>query len=609
MINSTKKLLLCGLLAMAMCCAQARTVYYGYTPHEPAEEEISVIGSGTNNFAELAIRLMPSSDPVVKQLQGARVLGVRVWLRTEYKQRTKGWSAVTLRRGDLETTALEKTVNFKAGWNEVMFDEPAVIGEQDLYIGARVFELLGEPFPFGTWLKGSASGVFFMKTDYSGWYPIDATRGMLMLEAIIETDIDPFVNTAYVGFNQSPLTVAPSRPFDCQLFVHNFSSEPLTAFSFTSSDGQVTNSYDLTFTPAVEPYGSRALPFSLTAPSQEGTAVALTLTPTQVNGQPAAAVTPFASPLYVMKDAFVRIPLVEEFTSQMCINCPFMFYYLDKAIEEHEGPLLYVSHHAGFADDAFTQPVDRDLLYLFPSAEPTYNPAVMYDRRVPVGYVSPIFAAQVAETDPYTEMIDAVAAMPAMAEVIVDASTNEDGELCVKVTGAVNRNYYYEDIPVYLSCYLVESGISAAKYPQKGLDDEGAPADLKERFHHNGIIRHNFCRHSLGDELNLLDINDTFVYDEEYDPIALDPNWNWDNCDVIAFVHLIDQDDRTANYLLNAGSLKVNGTQTGLFSPTLDFAPARQPFPRYYDLNGRPATAETPGIVIRDGQKRLLPSR
>lgn len=601
-----RKLTIVLLLALVLSVpARSQNLYYGYSPLAPDEEEISGLGSGSNSFTEIAIRLNAKDDPVIKNLQGSKLTGVRVWMRTDYKQRTKGWSAITVREGNIDATPIEKTANFKAGWNEVLFDEPIVIGSEDLYVGTRVFELLENPFPYGTWMLASVPGGCYVKSDYSGWRN-ETSKGTLLLQAIIETESSAFENVAYVGFSNAPLTVAPNRPFDCKLYVHNLSDQPLQTVSFCSTDGEVTNSYDVTFAPAIEAFDGRAIDFELVAPAKEGTAVPLELYPTKFNGSAAGDVLHHVLPLYVLKDSYERIPLVEEFTSQMCENCPFMFYYLDLAMEQFDGPLLYVSHHAGFADDAFTQPVDRDLLYLFPASEPSYNPAVMYDRRVPAGEVSPVMAARVAETEPYTEMLEAVSALPAMADVYVDATTNEAGELCVSVSGSVNRNYYYEDIPVYLSCYIIENNIGTDVYRQKGLVVEGAPADLEERFRHNGVIRHNYCVNSIGDRLQLTEQNDAFVYKVSFDPVKLDSTWKWNNCDVVAFVHLLDKEDRFSNYVLNAGSLKLNGGQTSVKAPLLDFSAGDARFEHYFDLQGRVVENPTSGIVIRNGRKMLI---
>ena len=57
-----------------------------------------------------------------------------------------------------------------------------------------------------------------------------------------------------------------------------------------------------------------------------------------------------------------------------------MAYFLEKAFEQYDGPYVYISHHSGFHDDAFTSDADRAVVYVFGGYEHEYNPAIMYNR-------------------------------------------------------------------------------------------------------------------------------------------------------------------------------------------------------------------------------------
>lgn len=602
-----KHILLIIALALVSLAGHAQKAYYGYAPSDIIDSDIALAGTNSNNFMQVAAGFDPAQDPAWARLVGKKVVGVRVYLRNEYKQRKKEWSCVGIYEGSLTATPQEKFADFAAGWNEVLFDEPVTIGQNTLYVSAQVFETLGTPMPFAAFSKGATNGGFYTRSSYGEWQDFSA-RGAVLLQAIVEGEgaeaqLD---GTAYVSFCNGPLTVGPDQPFNCSVYVHNQSAQPLATLDFESTDGQKTYSYNLDFTTDPIPaYGSRTLSFNLYGPSITGTAVNLSLKATTFNGKAAAAAKAYTGQLYVMKDAFIRIPLVEEFTSQHCVNCPFMAYFLDQAMENHNGPLLYVTHHEGFAIDRFTKKVDEALLYLFKNDGSTFNPAVMYDRRVERGSVSPIVTAKVAETQPYDDALNTAASYPAMAQVYVDTTYTADGRLEVTVHGAVNRSYYEEDIPVYLSCYLCESGIEATgAFMQEGLDEPGAPADLAERFRHNGIKRVVFNKELLGDRITITPtINDTYEFSVTYEPAALDSKWNMDNSDVIAFLHLIDKDDMNYNYVLNAGSAKMNeylANPNGIASVRATSAAPRGTF----DLMGRristPSAAH--GLYIRDGR-------
>ncbi len=601
-----KRLIYFFLIAFfALTSAQGGTRYYGSAPFDPDTTLVGGYGTGKNNYMEVAIRLSVANDPLVASLkQVGRVVGIRVYLREDYHQRAKGWSYITARKGRLTAEPEKRIVNFDAGWNEVMFDTPIEIGDEELFIGAQVYETKGTPYPFGIFT--AASVPFYTNANRAGWNEV-REGGCLLLQAIVETDgeEDGFPCAATVSFSSYPQVVKPSAPFPCTLYVHNLMAEPLTSLTFTSGDGaSETTSYTIDFEEAIAAFDGRAMSYSLVTGSTEGTAVPLTLKVTTVNGHEATPTAGYTRMLYVMRDAFVRVPLVEEFTSQRCVNCPFMIYFLDRAIDawREEGKnVLYVTHHSGFAEDAFTQPVDRELLYLFGGPE-TYNPAVMYDRRVFVGEDVPVHSARVADSAPYSEAIEAVASVAAMAEVNVEATANDDGTMNVHIYGAVNKGYVNEEIPIYLSAYIIEDGISADEYMQQGLDDETAPSDLKETFRHNGVIRQNLCTRASGDPLDIT-VGEDCTFDLTFGNVYIDDTWKWENCDIVAFVHRIDKVDLTANYVLNAGSMRLTQKTLDIQLPLLQKEQEEVPL---FDLWGRkiePGTMPTSGMYIKKGKK------
>lgn len=598
-----KHIILTTLLALFAFAARAEKVYYGYAPYDTEETNMALAGTNSNNFMQIAARFDAFNDLTWLRMAGGKVVGVRVFLRADYKQRKKEWSCVSIYQGSLDSEPQEKYVDFTAGWNEVLFDEPVSIGTSDIYIGAQVFETLGTPMPFATYSKTACNGGFYTRSSYGEWLDY-SSRGVALIQAIVETNNPGALkNAAYLSFSNLPLVVGPDQEFSCSLYVHNQSQDELRSINYMTTDGTVSHDYTIDFgANPIPAYGSRLVNVKLYGPSKVGTEVSLSVKPTKFNGQPAAEGLSYTGQLYVMKDAFIRVPLVEEFTSQFCVNCPFMAYFLDKAIENHDGPLLYVAHHSGFTEDTFTKPCDNELLYLFKNDNGTFNPAVMYDRRVGKGEVSPIHTAQVAETQPYDDAINAAALYPAMAQVYVDTTYTADGKLKVRVCGAVNRSYYEEDIPVYLSCYLCESGIPTVPFFQYGLDDEGAPADLAENFRHNGVIRHCYSKKGTGDRIDITPTaDDTYEFSVEYEGAEIDRIWKMQNCDVIAFLHLYDKDDMNYNYVLNAGSVRINDmiTVTGIKEVKADNRPGKV----WYDLTGRRIAAPAKGISISGGRK------
>ena len=587
-------LLLTGTLCASSMSASS-PVYYGFSPKTCAEDNLSAIGSGANAFMEAAIRLDPSVDPLVAKLQGHRIIGVRCYLRADYKQKSKGFSCVKAYTGGLEDKAVSKTVNFLAGWNEVMFDEPIEIGQTPVYVGYQVYETQGEPYPLAAYKDAQVPGVCYINPGRKGWIE-DSSRGTLMIEAIIDADESLLDGHVLVAPFAQPLIVAPGTDFSCSLYVHNQSARPVSDIVYTSRDaeGNVTASHSLKFDEPLPPYGSYTLTGALGAPLTEGSSVTLLTEATEIDGDKADGCMASPLTLYVSSDVFHRVPLVEEFTGLRCTNCPFMFYYLDMALEAYAKPHVYVSHHAGYSDDVLTKPCDKSLLYLF-GPDGSYNPAVMYDRRIMQGRDVPVLGAtSELGTAQYDSRIAEAMGQPALAKVLVESEVSADKASC-RVYGKISKAALDFKDDLYITAYLLEDDIPAkGRLHQSGLDEipEDAPDDLLERFRHRGVIRHCF---STGDNGDRLPVDAEGNFEVSFADISPESAWNLDECEAVAFVHKVNAADLADNYVLNAGAVRFNEyAQTGTVGVA---APAAQALRILVTPSGRILPSEPDAVL------------
>ena len=536
----------------------ASTSYYGFCPKDCNEAEMTAIGSGSNTFIEGAIRLDASVDPLVGKLKGRKITGVRCFLRADYKQKSKGFSCVKVFTDGLEGTPVSKTVNFNSGWNEVYLDSPVEIGDTPLYVGYQVFETQGEPFPLAAYKQAVIPDVCYINAGRKGWEE-RSSLGALMIEAIIDGDDAALEGHALVAPFNEPLVVAPESPFECSVYVHNQSASEITEVEYSAldADGRLTTTEKLLLPSPIPPYGSVTLTGRFNSPATEGSAVPLFVKASGINGKAVADCMSTGMTLYVSADVFHRVPLIEEFTGLTCTNCPFMFYYLDMALESYDHPHIYVAHHAGFQNDVLTQPCDEALVYLFGESG-TYNPAVMYDRRVLQGNEVPVMGAvSVASPEPYQTRIEEMMLYPALAKVLVDSEVTEEKASC-RVHGKISKAALDFKDDLYLTVYLLEDEIPATgRLIQWGLQDipEDAPADLLERFRHRGVIRHCFSAGDNGDKL-AVDENGNFSVD--FDAVEMKSDWKSGDCEVVAFVHKVNPDLLSDNYVLNAGAMRFN---------------------------------------------------
>lgn len=555
-------LTICVAILSLIANAQEKEVLarYGYAPEVFAEENLLWQGSGENNFLAGMICLDPATDNVIARLEGKQIIGVRCYLHHNYKQAKKERSLIMAAVGAIDATPITKTYDFLAGWNTVYFDEPITVGSEPIFVGCQVYEGRSTAYPLGSF-SAHVPGSFFVKVNDEGWNEF-SDRGSLLIQAIFNDDAQTELeNLVYAQVAKAPMVVATSTPFEAGVYFNNQTDKEVSSVEIqVQGQGDETPYSQLvTFDTPLQPREGRIVNMEITSGCEVGTEQWIQILVTQINGEAAKENRIGESKHYVSDDAFVRIPLIEEFTSQSCQACPFMAYYLDLAMEQYEGEFVYVTHHAGFAIDRFTKPVDNQLLYLFGN-EPTFNPAVMYDRTVPVGKYTPIIGASVAEVEPYLLAIQEAANRPAKAEVIVNAS-REGALVGCNVSGKVSSAIIDSDEEVYISTYLVEYNIPVSTDPsspnyQTGLDTEDAPQDILEVVKHSGIIRHNFNTQHIGDLISFGDDDNSFNF--EYEAVETKDDWNLDNCRVVSFVHKINPTDMTDNYVLNAGYFDLN---------------------------------------------------
>lgn len=566
-----KRTLLSLVFALTALCgaAQTQAVYYGYSPATtPDGAEISGLGSGKNGFLSTAFCLDPASDPVVQRLKGKKIVGVRCFLRTAYEQEFDEWSYVQVIQGDIFTAKpIRKYVDFAEGWNDVYFDTPVTIGSEKLYVGFGVNELRGSAYPVVAYNPVSVPGSCWMKLGSDGTWTEYTDRGTPLIQAILEDDAATDVaRTAYAYVASAPLTIEPSVPVKMQVYLHNQSAESVSSLVVEAKGDGDTESHpvEVKLASPLAAYDGRVVDLSVTPGSEEGPAQQLSLTVSQLNGAATQEGRPGTSTHYVTRDAFVRIPLMEEFTEQKCSNCPYLAYYLDQAREVYAKPNLYVAHHAGYNNkDAFTTQADKDLLYLF-GDQGTYNPAITYNRSYLTGQNYPVMQAHGEPT--YTNYLNDIveaANQPAMAKVLVDADMS-GGKLRCTVHGAVNRQIVAAGTPVYLTTYFVQDSISTAEYIQDGLDADDAPADLAERFRHNGVVRKQLSTANLGDRLTFAD---DATFSVTYPEVEINSLWKAENMQVIAFVHYYDAANLRNNSVLNAGGNRVNSYVSAIRQP------------------------------------------
>lgn len=599
-----------NLLLLAACSLIGNTalaqVRYGYAPTDAPEGQLTALGGGKNQFVQALVRFSPDDDPAIQRMRGLHVRGVRCHLRADYDQARQRRSAILAATGQPGNIVRTTYADFDQGWNEVLFDEPLTIGDEPIYLGVQVYETIGTPHPLVAYAPAAVPHACIVNQGKKSWEDY-TDRGTLLIEALLDDEaLTHFDRTAYAQNTSHPQTVAPDDDFQGELYIHNFSPTPLTSLQIAmQGQGAAQPTLrDLQLPTPLQAYGSTILTTSLRAGTDEGTEATWTATVTQTNGAPAPPARPGVTTLFVTRDNFIRTPLIEEFTSQRCINCPQMAYFLEKALQQYDAPYVYLAHHSGFVEDVFTTEPDRAILYAFGGYENEYNPAIMYNRAVLPGESTVIQGIRDMAPTPYLQALALAADMPAKAEVRiqVDANTlNVDGRIARDLVGA----------PLRLSCYLVEDGISPQRYPQIGLTgDPDAPEDLNEVFRHNGVILHHFNEDPDGQPL---DVQPDGTFHVAYTLVEKE-GFGGNTRRIVAIVHPTDREHLLKNEVLNAAQLSFTPSD-GIQLPTLhrqDDTQTNDPQAPTLttDLAGRtlPTKPHKPGIYLR-GKRKVIVKR
>lgn len=538
-----KKFILALTLTLPLALG-AETFNYGFCPEDIVEEQTSALGSGKNNNLEVLLRLSPSEMPQIAALKGSKITGIRTNLRNNIERK----GSIISRIGSLEAEITnKKDCWLKKGWNEYIFTTPIEIGDEDIYVGYTAFETQGSTgsHPVLAAAIPAPASTGFINIALSGWQDT-AAKGSILLQAIIDGDATVLeAPAATATISDYPQLIAPSSEFAAKVSIKNLSSKPISSLTVDYGHGSANLNVN------IAPFGVQQVNTTLVSPAEESTDSPFLTYVSAVNDTETQGYTSTAH-LYITRDVFTRIPLIEEWTGLTCVNCPFMIYYMDRAREEYNRPHTYVAHHAGFDPDKLTQQVDKDLLFMFGDPRNQRNPAVMYDRSFLPGETEVIFGASEPSTAPYVEKLLAASLVPALAEVNVDV----DGKN-VTVHGKVSTGPKTADGKVCLSAYLIEDDINPLPdYPQRGVNADvaaDAPKDMVETFRHNGVIRANLTAVSTGDKL---EFDEEGYYSVEFTLPEYDAKWNADNMHVVAFIHRFDNTNNADNYVLNSGDSK-----------------------------------------------------
>lgn len=218
--------------------------------------------------------------------------------------------------------------------------------------------------------------------------------------------------------------------------------------------------------------------------------------------------------------AFPRMHLLEDFTSESCVNCAmgaeFIRNYADRRTD-----IIRVTHHAGYRDDAWTIAPSRTIVNLL-EVSGKGTPCVSIDRTITT-FTDPqtSVAMQDISFHPYYLEYTRLSEDSTFASVVINNSLQGE-QLHVHVSGRVLDNPYQQ---LQLSVFILENGLHG-----KQMDPDRTLAGIWDDYTHCHVIR-TCLSDILGDNITVADQH----YQVDYQA-QLPDTWVPDNCCVIAFL-------------------------------------------------------------------------
>ena len=477
--------------------------------------------------------------PYAATVAGNSIEAIRVALCSKLNvEELRVWVRESLDGADVASGSLPID-DYAQGWNEVTLESPYSISEGSggFYLG-MTYRQSRKSGPVSI-LETPHDNALFVKDGDEAWTDMSQT-GILCLEGLVCGDALPKYNAELAGATVDTFFIISDGSLNGSLEVRNQGVETIRNLKVRmTADGMPD-----CFADAVceIPYGELhkvGIVFRPEIHELLADRLDATLTIVEVNGVADEDETDNSRAIsfQLLEDAYPRMVLLEEFTTENCPNCPRVAEYIhgimaDPAFSPKVAPVCY---HAGYGEDFMTTPFAEEYTWFYNDGGGTYAPATMVDR-VRHEENSPLFCP--ASEEELREAIREQLEYPSMVSITPVANTGGAGEVSVHVEGhRISAGDISDD--VRLTVMLVEDDIESRKQAGAGTG-----------YVHQHVGRAVNATWGVPVDWN----GDDYEYSCFFD---LDPEWKVDNLKVVAFISDYDSSDPCACEVKNASSCDV----------------------------------------------------
>lgn len=353
------------------------------------------------------------------------------------------WIRTSLDGEDLVSASLSKTTDptIQKGWNTFSLPVPYIIpaDTEGFYIGLTFHQ------------KGNSVGLSVVQglplVDNSLWVKLGndaewtdrSEEGILAIEALVTGENLPKVNLALTGLHVQPSVSISNGEISGSLTVTN-RAEAVTGFDIVCSVDDREDIQTKHADVALEYKESKEIPFSFVFEDlTEGDHVFnVRLTGVNEGEDVNLDDNVMSASFFAVSLFYSRNVVVEEFTTEMCVNCPRVAGYMHEMLETAgaDGRVIAICHHSGFGTDWLTIPADVTYLGLFGNVSP-FAPAILVDRFTAdylPGYNNDSSVMLPESADDLSKAVNTRKEVPAYVYLDLEVELT-DGNAHVKVTG------------------------------------------------------------------------------------------------------------------------------------------------------------------------------
>ncbi|MBO4606305.1 MAG: Omp28-related outer membrane protein [Prevotella sp.] len=563
--------------------AQVTSVNLGYCDGDVSRTVHSEFCSSEKDVWVSGAIWLPASD--INVCAGNELRVIRAGLAQKISIDTMCvWVRETLDGANMAEGGIPKA-DIQKGWNEIALNTPMALDGNNttgLYFGYSYHQtsvnqgmsVFLEPTPH----------ALYLNLGEEGW--VDRSdEGLLCVEGMVFGDNLPALNLRLASIDAPDYYVLDKGKMHLTGVVKNLGVKTVTGFDVEARIDGIDEVYTAHIDSVLEFQTMNLFEFDISPAITQLGEGRVTVTITKLNeGDDLNMADNVASDVYeVVEHDFSRMVLIEEFTTEKCVNCPRVAGFIHELLdnEAYKDVAVAICHHAGYDTDWLTIPSDYSYLWYYNDGGSTYCPAAMIDRSARGGS-TPVFLPSSVEQ--LASLVNGRLVKPALVSVNVKAEVDEENN---KVKVMVNGSRSKEDFtvnPARINVFLVENNI-------KPRAQSGATSD----FMHQHVTRKVNSDWGEVIEWNGNDYYYEYTFDLRADYVR-------DNLQIVALIYDYDPNDAAKNEVANAGTLYyADFTSTGISAVQAD-----TPSSTIYDLYGRVITHPTKGIYIVDGQKVIV---